>query len=92
MIPPSCTSARLRPARVSRDKTTDDPHAEFLYSQILRQAGNDEGADAALASAYAVVDKIVDTYLELREDGEAFIDTYRRLGQEPFKERVYGTA
>jgi sulfite reductase (NADPH) hemoprotein beta-component len=39
-----------------------------------------------------VVDKIIDTYLELREDGEEFIDTYRRLGQVPFKERVYGTA
>jgi sulfite reductase (NADPH) hemoprotein beta-component len=39
-----------------------------------------------------VVDKIIDTYLELREDGEEFIDTYRRLGQDPFKERVYGTA
>jgi sulfite reductase (NADPH) hemoprotein beta-component len=39
-----------------------------------------------------VVDKIIDTYLELRCDGEEFIDTYRRLGQDPFKERVYGTA
>ncbi len=38
-----------------------------------------------------VVDKIIDTYLELREDGEEFIETYRRLGQDPFKERVYGT-
>jgi len=39
-----------------------------------------------------VVDKIIDTYLEERKDGEEFIDTYRRVGQEPFKERVYGTA
>jgi len=39
-----------------------------------------------------VVDKIIDTYLELREEGEEFIDTYARLGQDPFKERVYGTA
>ena len=39
-----------------------------------------------------VVDKIIETYLELREEGEAFIDTYRRVGQDPFKERVYGTA
>jgi sulfite reductase (NADPH) hemoprotein beta-component len=38
-----------------------------------------------------VVDKIIDTYLELREDGEEFIDTFRRLGNDPFKERVYGT-
>ena len=39
-----------------------------------------------------VVEKIVDTYLDLRTQGEAFIDTYRRVGQDPFKERVYGAA
>ncbi len=39
-----------------------------------------------------VVDRIIETYLELREEGEEFIETYRRLGQDPFKERVYGTA
>jgi sulfite reductase (NADPH) hemoprotein beta-component len=39
-----------------------------------------------------VVEKLVETYLELREGEERFIDTYRRLGQQPFKERVYGTA
>ena len=39
-----------------------------------------------------VVDQILATYLDLREEDEAFIDTYRRVGQEPFKERVYGTA
>ena len=37
-----------------------------------------------------VVEKIVDTYLDLRTPGEVFIDTYRRVGQDPFKERVYG--
>jgi sulfite reductase (NADPH) hemoprotein beta-component len=39
-----------------------------------------------------VVDKLVDTYTELREGEERFIDTYRRVGQGPFKEKVYGTA
>jgi len=39
-----------------------------------------------------VVEKIVDTYKELREGEERFIDTYRRVGQQPFKEKVYGTA
>jgi sulfite reductase (NADPH) hemoprotein beta-component len=39
-----------------------------------------------------VVEKLVDTYLELREGEERFIDTYRRVGNEPFKEKVYGTA
>jgi len=39
-----------------------------------------------------VVDKLFDTYLDLREGKEAFIDTYRRVGMAPFKERVYGAA
>ncbi len=39
-----------------------------------------------------VVEKIVDIYLDLREGDERFIDTFRRVGQGPFKERVYGTA
>ena len=39
-----------------------------------------------------VVEKLVDTYLELRTGEERFIDTYRRVGNEPFKEKVYGTA
>jgi sulfite reductase (NADPH) hemoprotein beta-component len=39
-----------------------------------------------------VVEQIVDVYIELREGEERFIDTYRRVGQAPFKEKVYGTA
>jgi len=32
----------------------------------------------------------VDVYLAQREDGERFLDTYRRIGMEPFKEALYG--
>jgi sulfite reductase (NADPH) hemoprotein beta-component len=35
------------------------------------------------------VDALVATYLEAREKGERFVDTYRRIGVQPFKERVY---
>jgi sulfite reductase (NADPH) hemoprotein beta-component len=35
------------------------------------------------------VETIVDAYLARREDGERFIDTYRRIGAEPFKEALY---
>ena len=38
------------------------------------------------------VDSLVATYLDQRRDGESFVDTYRRIGAEPFKERVYGAA
>ncbi len=36
-----------------------------------------------------VIDKILSTYVTLREDEESFLDTYRRVGIDPFKERVY---
>jgi sulfite reductase (NADPH) hemoprotein beta-component len=35
------------------------------------------------------VESVVDLYLEKRAPGERFLDAYRRLGPEPFKERVY---
>jgi sulfite reductase (NADPH) hemoprotein beta-component len=35
------------------------------------------------------IDKIVQTYLEIRRDGEIFLDTYRRVGVQPFKETLY---
>ncbi len=36
------------------------------------------------------IGKILDVYIECRQEEERFIDTYRRLGMAPFKERVYG--
>jgi sulfite reductase (NADPH) hemoprotein beta-component len=36
-----------------------------------------------------VIEKIIGTYLSLRQDGERFLDTYRRVGRTPFKERIY---
>jgi len=36
------------------------------------------------------VERVVDAYLKLRREGERFLDTYRRLGMEPFKNVAYG--
>jgi sulfite reductase (NADPH) hemoprotein beta-component len=36
------------------------------------------------------VERATDKYLTLREPGERFVDTYRRVGMEPFKEAIYG--
>ena len=42
--------------------------------------------------AYAI-ERLVDTYLTLRRDeDESFIDAYRRLGDKPFKEKLYAAA
>ena len=38
------------------------------------------------------VDQLVGAYLSVRADGERFLDTYRRVGLEPFKEAVYAQA
>ena len=43
--------------------------------------GADEISDA--------VETVVDTYLNVREQGEEFLQTYRRLGAAPFKEALY---
>ncbi len=36
------------------------------------------------------IERVTDKYLVVREDGERFLDTYRRVGMEPFKEAIYG--
>ena len=38
------------------------------------------------------IEKMVDFYIGQREDGERFIDAYRRIGMPAFKEVLYGTA
>ncbi|WP_148253980.1 nitrite/sulfite reductase [Aidingimonas lacisalsi] len=37
----------------------------------------------------SVIDKVLQVYVEQRQDDEIFLDTYRRIGIKPFKERVY---
>jgi len=36
------------------------------------------------------IERVTDKYLATREQGERFLDTYRRVGFEPFKEAIYG--
>jgi sulfite reductase (NADPH) hemoprotein beta-component len=36
------------------------------------------------------VERVTDKYLDVREGDERFLDTYRRVGFEPFKEAIYG--
>jgi sulfite reductase (NADPH) hemoprotein beta-component len=42
------------------------------------------------AEVPTAIEAIVETYLEQREEGERFLDTYRRIGMAPFKAAVYG--
>ncbi|WP_374409213.1 nitrite/sulfite reductase [Pelagerythrobacter sp.] len=62
--------------------------------------GGSEAGDTSLGkitgpgfSEAGIVDAVetaADVYLREREDGERFLDTYRRIGIEPFKEALYG--
>jgi sulfite reductase (NADPH) hemoprotein beta-component len=36
-----------------------------------------------------VISKLINVYVENRTEEETFLDTYRRVGLDPFKERVY---
>ncbi|MET0239789.1 MAG: nitrite/sulfite reductase [Sphingobium sp.] len=36
------------------------------------------------------IEKATNLYLDQREQGERFLDTYRRIGIQPFKEAIYG--
>ncbi|GAB3047296.1 nitrite/sulfite reductase [Acinetobacter apis] len=51
--------------------------------------GNILGPSFAADAVPDVVEEILNTYLDLRESNEKFIDTYRRVGIKPFKERAY---
>ena len=47
------------------------------------------GPSFAQADVPAAFEKIMTLYVEQRQDGEHFIETVRRIGLDPFKERVY---
>jgi len=52
--------------------------------------GDRLGPGLPQADVPAAIRKIVDTYLVIRQPNERFLDTYRRVGIEPFKTAVYG--
>jgi sulfite reductase (NADPH) hemoprotein beta-component len=35
------------------------------------------------------IETLINTYFSLRQDGERFLDTYRRVGVQPFREKLY---
>ncbi len=38
------------------------------------------------------IEKIIETYIAIRGESETFLQTYRRVGADPFKEALYATA
>ena len=50
------------------------------------------GPSFAAAEMPDVIARLIDVYVKQRHDDERFLDTVRRLGTEPFRERVYAEA
>ncbi|HQR11678.1 MAG TPA: nitrite/sulfite reductase [Casimicrobiaceae bacterium] len=64
--------------------------------------GGTQGAQAAIGKVIGpsfaahempdVIGRLLDVYVDLRHEDERFVDTVKRLGIDPFKERVYAGA
>ncbi len=73
------------------DKKGEEFYQITLGGSADQNAAIGEIVGPAFSSEAVVgaVETLVDTYLELRGERERFIDTYRRVGMAPFKERLY---
>lgn len=73
----------------------DKKGEEFYQLTLGGSAGRAARLGERLGPAVAkqdvaeTIDKIVQVYLAQREDGEQFLETYLRLGMEPFRTAVY---
>ena len=54
--------------------------------------GDRTGPGFTFEEAADAVETLLNAYIELRTEGERFLDTYRRVGMEPFREALYGPA
>ncbi|MFW3616033.1 nitrite/sulfite reductase [Billgrantia antri] len=73
-----------------------DKKGEEWYQISLGGAqGNESSLGKILGPSFdresvpEVIDKVLQVYVGERVEGETFIETYRRIGLKPFKERVY---
>lgn len=67
------------------------------YQLLLGGSGAEDTSQAKITGpgfdedgVVDAVERTVERYRELREPGERFLDTYRRVGLDPFKEAIYG--
>ncbi len=73
----------------------DKKGAEFYQITLGGNAEEDASLGAIVGPAVPydavpdAVETLIETYLTERQNGERFLDTYRRVGLEPFKERLY---
>jgi len=79
----------------------DKKGSEFYQISLGGHAGEGEraavlgqivGPSISRAVVPEIIEKILSTYVKHREEDETFLGCYQRVGIEPFKERIYGTA
>ncbi|MBD1599262.1 nitrite/sulfite reductase [Pseudomonas typographi] len=73
------------------DKKGEEFYQVSLGGNAARNAslGKILGPSFAQGEMADVIEKLINVYVESRTEDERFIDTYQRIGIEPFKERVY---
>jgi len=70
---------------------------EFYQVTLGGHAEEDASLGSIIGPAFSseaivdAVERIVEIYLALRRPGERFIDAYRRVGPQPFREALYAT-
>ena len=76
----------------------DKKGSEFYQISLGGHAGNDAslgeiiGPSFARAEVTGAIEKILDLYTQARQQDETFLDCYRRIGIQPFKESVYANS
>jgi len=76
----------------------DKKGLEFYQVQLGGNSKNDAALGKVLGPSFSrdqmpsVIRKLIDVFVEQRIEGEAFSSTYRRVGIDSFKERVYAKA
>ena len=75
----------------------DKKGVEFYQLQLGGSGAEDASIGDIMGPGFGeheiadAVERVVDLYLKERQGGERFLDTYRRIGMEPFKNVAYGT-
>ncbi len=73
----------------------DKKGAEFYKVSLGGSSGRNASLGQILGPSFAqdvmpdVIEKVIGVYVEHRTEDEQFLDTFRRIGIDPFKERVY---
>ena len=73
----------------------DKKGVEFYQLQLGGSGAEDASIGDIMGPGFGkheivdAVERVVEAYLKLRKDGERFLDTYRRVGMEPFKNVAY---